>query len=259
MEEESRKFIESIISVWRHRPYLKGLSEVLEREKEKIVPHAAEILRQKKKGDRTKYDEARSFIINHVSGQYSIRPALRHLEEKDRETSEIIVEDSFYQHLLDNHTHEFSQIMIPCIQSNEQFIKFFIFFMEGWEEDITGRFKAMLWFASLLIQLTEKDREEVCDKEGTVYLKKKLKELLDCALKEEIIKETDEYDYDGGKWNETVFALLQGDDRKRFAETLIYRFNFDNNNEHSNRRLLEKHRTCMYQRTITVFCTERTV
>ncbi|MCP4106950.1 MAG: hypothetical protein GY749_15665 [Desulfobacteraceae bacterium] len=183
---------------------------------------------------------------------------------KNKETIEIIIEDPFYERLVSEFQNELSNIILLCISHKyQEVIDFFKFLMEGLkglEKDNAERFKAMLWFAVLLTDLLSTDAERICEK-GSDYLKTKLKELLDYALNEKIMlpdKETEENDYDTGMWNETVFVLLQGKDRKKFVEYLKGRFNFDNKDEHSNRLLLARHRSCMYQKAIQIFCKERT-
>jgi hypothetical protein len=442
MKEKAQKLINGMVSVWIRNDYSKKLAEILENETENIIPEVSKILGQKRKGDKTKYDEARSFIIGHVSEKYNIRPRREHFVKdddnassawdwktmivdkakdisradagtlyildkhlkglwvkvfqndtlsirmsgnsdeivlpkapfrrpfvplykngelqisshvaltgktlnisdcyeaegfdftdvrdydqkngyrsksmlvtplkndkneitgvlqllnaknergevvsfssdyegrivslafqvartdnsdlsniKDKETIEIISEDPFYEKLVSEYQNELAGIILPCIQNYEHFIDFLRFFIEGLEKDIAERFKAMLWFASLLTELATTDTENVCEK-GSDYLKTKLKELLDCALEEKIMLpdgETEENDYDRGMWNESIFALLQGEDRKQFLEKIVRQFNFDEKGEHSTRLLLSKHRNCMSLKTIEIFCNkERT-
>ncbi len=161
MKEKAQELIEGMISVWIRNAYSKPLAEILKGETENIIPEIVNILGQKR---RTKYDEARSFIINYVSGKYKIKLRTEHFvkdDGKDKETIEIIIEDPFYERLVSEYQNELSGIILPCIQNNEHFTDFLKFFMEGLEEDIAKRFKAMLWFASLLTELVRTDIKNV--------------------------------------------------------------------------------------------------
>jgi len=281
MKEKAQELINGMISVWVKKGYLKQPAEILRNEAEKIIPEVVRILEQKKKGDRTKCDEARFFIRNFLSEKCSISPRKDHFVKKDGkdiQTIEIILEEKFYDRKTDSlvfkNQNELSMIMIPCL-SEKEIPDFFEFFFGNSEKEISRRFKAMLWFSYLLIDAVETDKENVC-KKGSDNLKTKLEKLLKFALNEDIMlsdkkikdlsdkeinklsdKEIKKYDYDAGIWNETVFALLQGEDRKQFLEYLIERFNFDNKEEHSTRLLLTRHRNCMYQKAVAIFCKER--
>ncbi|MDM8555817.1 hypothetical protein QUF75_13885 [Desulfococcaceae bacterium HSG7] len=273
MTQKAEELIDGFIAVWKKNPDFKIQAAVLGRKKPNMIDQVQEILNHKKKGDAKKYDEARAFICKHVALNCEFKPREELFVKenvKDRETIEIILDEAFYDYETDSyifsHSEKIAQIIFPCIslKKDEVILDFYTFFFGHPEKcdnaDSAERYKTMLWFAYLLIELAQTDRKKVCTK-GKGYFQNKLKLLLDHAVNEKIIIITDETGkggYDGGMWEGTLFGWLQPEysekeTRKRFLQGLIERFNFDNKRDHVNRKLLSKHRKCMYQNAFDMF------
>lgn len=252
------ELINSMISGWKSAVGFESLSDTLSGEKENIVPQVNEILRKSQK----KLDGARSFIAKYALKKHGIslhKNLFLKKGVKDRETIEIILEDAFYDKdadgLVFRHQKEIEKIIITCVSDESKDFLLFFFSEKTENYDKEQRYNAMFWFTFLLIDLIITDKK-VCEGRD-VYLKAKLKKLLEHVVDETIIvpdDETGRSGYDGGIWEDTLFGWFQGEDRRGFVEKLTDRFNFDNRREHANRKLLSKHRKCMYDNAIDMFC-----
>ncbi len=273
MKQKPSKFITDIAEVWTDHHHLKQLAVILKNNKKILVEQVSSIFEQKKKSDKKKLNEARSFLLRYALTR--VNPEFR--EEhfvffKYREIVEEILEDFFgveecrisdwsdpqyYEQpisVIFKDRGKIAKTITMCLElKNDDDIITFLKFFSGdsnaiEKSDKTLRYRSMLWFAFLLTDLIRTDKE-ACEK-GANYIKARLEELLDAAAEGKIVNEKSETgkgDYDGGMWEKSIFSYLQGEDRKPIAERLITQFNFDNEREHANRRLLAEHKRCMYE------------
>ncbi|MFP5214081.1 MAG: hypothetical protein ACLGPL_11960, partial [Acidobacteriota bacterium] len=190
---------------------------------------------------------------------------------KETETVQIVLEDAFgvepgsdSDRVALPHREEAGRMIVRCLfgvreraLDIEEIIDFFQLFSRSArkpEHERTMRYKTMAWFAYMLIDLIKIDRQRVCHN-GAAYFKATFKELLDRAIEGRIISEDVlERDFEGGRWNGTLFGWLQGEDRKAFAERLKKQFNLENRARHANRLLLAVHRDCIYRQAVDLFC-----
>ncbi len=280
MKQRSLKFIENIIDVWKRNPDLKQPAKTLKKDKKLLVERVDEIFAHKRKSDRKKNDEARSFLLSYALARIDPQISADHFVLfKFRGIVVEILEDFFgvedcritnysdpqyYEQtigvLLENQ-EKAAEMITKCVNlKNEdditEFLRFFSNDSKSMKRtDKTLRFTSMVWFAYLLMDLIRID-EKACEN-GTNYIKAKLGELLDTVNDGKIINEergTGAGDYEDGIWAESFFSYLQGKDRKPLVERIIKQFNFDNESKHSNRRLSAEHKKCLYRITHELFC-----
>jgi hypothetical protein len=140
-------------------------------------------------------------------------------------------------------------------------VSFTTFFFEGGDrtgllaQDKSIRYRSMIWFAYLLIDMFRIEPERLCKRSATTA-KMRMKELLDTAAEGKIIAEgrSSAHGFEEGKWVDTLFGWLQGDENRLFLVKLRKQFNLDNRVAHGNRLLLAKHRDCMYKQAVALFC-----
>jgi hypothetical protein len=114
----------------------------------------------------------------------------------------------------------------------------------------------MLWFIYLILDMLRVDPKCMCRKDTSCF-KTKFSVLLEKAMEGKITGESTPSsggDYERGRWSDTLFAWLQGEENRTLLKKLVRQFNFENRVEHGNRMLLAKHRECMYKMATTLFC-----
>ena len=257
--------IKDTIKIWSKNKYCLELAKIIQKNQKFVKNKVNEILTQKKKSEKRKYNEARYFLLDYAITGIECKVKLDHfILFKKRETVEIIIEDIFdideTGKIIFDNQEKVSNIYTSCLFLNEnEIISFLIFFLSDFEQleniDKISRYKTFFWFIYLIIDIVRID-SCACEK-GAIYIKDKLHDLLMTVEKQKIINmegETEKDDYEEGIWNNSFFAYLQGEDRQEFLNKLIEQFNFNNKTEHANRYLLARHRDCIYKKTYELFC-----
>jgi hypothetical protein len=274
--EDAENFVDSIIQVFNREPDTVPLSEVLQNNRRRLVERVADIFARKGIKSSQKVNAARDLLFRSALEEVKIQFQLAHFALfKQTETVQEILEDSFQLELeveagqvLLPHNREAAEIMLACLfpkkrelRDTSDVLAFMRMFLGGskkrsLQEDRATRYKTMVWFVFLLIDLVRIDNENAC-REGVLHLKAKFLLLLKKAAGGEIIceeSETRSSDFEGGRWSESLFGYLQGEERKPFLEDLLSQFNFEDRPHHVNRVLLAEHRRCLYRQTLDRFC-----
>lgn len=274
--EEAFRFVKNHMHVWMRIPHLKPLAKIVKNDAEILTATVAGILRAERGSPRERADEARAHIVQYALERAGIEFQTVHfILFKEAETVQVILEDAFGVVARDEmdlvtppFQEEVAKMIVRCLFQKrrrpfrtEEIVSFFLVFAEGGkgtdaDQERIMRVKSMVWLAYLLIDLIRTDCEAV-SRGGAGYLKTKLRELMGKVLGGSIIGEeyaSPRYDYEGGKWDDTLFGWLQGDDRKPFVERLVKQFNFENRVDHGNRLLLASHRDCLYRQAVGLFC-----
>lgn len=274
--EEASLLVRSHLHAWMRIPHLKPLARAVRRDEELLIASVARILGAEGKSPRDRADEARSHIVQYALEHIGIAVGAAHFTLfKEAETVQVILEDAFGVEIRNDRDvvtppfqEEVARMIVRCLFRQrrrpiraEEIVSFLRTFSnggsgEGADHDRIMRYKSMVWFAYLLIDLIRVD-EEAVRQGGPGYLKTKFKDLLDKVLEGKIIDErfaSPRYNYEGGRWDRTLFGWLQGEDRKPFVEKLVKQFNLDNRVEHGSRLLLASHRECMYRQVVGLFC-----
>jgi len=275
-DEEASLLVKNHLHVWMRIPHLKPLASVIRKAEGVLIASVARILGSERRNRRDRADEARSHIVQYALEHAGIELKTVHfILFKEVETVQVILEDAFGVEarvegdlVTPPFQEEVARMIVRCLFQQrsrpirvEEIASFLRMFSNGGngaeaDQDRIMRYKSMVWFAYLLIDLIRTDREKVL-REGSGYLKRKLKDLMDKVLEGKIISEeyaSPRYDYEGGKWDGTLFGWLQGEDRKPFVERLAKQFNLDNKVEHGSRLLLASHRECLYRQAMELFC-----
>lgn len=274
--EEASHLVRNHTHIWMRTPHLKPLAKVVKRDAEILTASVARILGAERRSPAERADEARAHIVQYALERAGIEFKTVHfILFKEAETVQVILEDAFGVVARDEmdwvtppFQEEVAKMIVRCLFQErrrpfrtEEIVSFFRVFAEGEkgtdaDQDRIMRIKSMVWLAYLLIDLIRTDGEAV-SRGGAGYLKTRLKELVGKVLEGSIIGEvyaSARYDYEGGKWDDTLFGWLQGDDRKPFVERLVKQFNFENRVDHGNRLLLASHRDCLYRQAVGLFC-----
>ncbi|KPA19216.1 hypothetical protein MHK_000568 [Candidatus Magnetomorum sp. HK-1] len=275
IKSEALYFIESIIEGWQTNSMMTSASRLLEKNKKALEKDVKIIFKHKTMSERNKKNKARNFLIQYVAKRTELNIDIEQLVfSGDKMTVEVILEDSFGVDTVDDdeivvfpNQEEVTAIIAHCL-FNKTTIKdsdidaYLNFFIMG-NIDVVPinqslRYKTILWLVFLLIDIIHKDTN-VCA-EGMPYIQEKLEILLADVLDNKVINE-DELpgpNYDNGIWNSSLFAFLQGGiKRKRLVNTLLDHLNFNNDSKHPSRCLLSKHRKCIYEMVLDIFCKQK--
>ncbi len=268
---EAVRLVENHIDAWVQNPELKQLAAALKKRKEEIVGQVAEILERKDLRRDRRGDRARAFLLQCLPGSVKLHLELDHLViHKMLRTVELILEGAFGISLERDATEvqfpyeeEVSAMVCRCILHlrERDVITFMALFLEGPEragdldQDKSMRYRSMIWFAYILIDMIRVDPERMCSRNAT-YAKTRMRELLDKAMEAKIIAEgsSSTHGFEEGKWSDTFFGWMQGDENRPFLIKLRKQFNLDNKVAHGNRMLLAKHRNCMVKQAVQLFC-----
>jgi hypothetical protein len=272
-DDEASKFVESHIDAWMQDPDLRRYARVLKRDKKNLIAQVAVILKQKGLGVARRYNQARSFLYGQLPASASFNFEVKHfvLFKKHR-TVELILESAFgvepcageeLESIVFPYQNEAARIISRCLfplrdKDVATFLSLFSDIQDKSriDQEKSMRYRSMVWFVYLIVDMINTDRERICA-EGVIYFRTKLSALLEKTLRGEITgPETRPagYGYEKGKWKDTLFAWMQGEENRPFVVGLIRQFNLKNNVEHGNRLLLAKHRECVYKQAIAIFC-----
>jgi len=275
-DKHALKLVDNHIHVWARSPHLKPLLRVLTAYREIVLERVIEIFSRRRKRVDDKADEARAFILQYVLDRMRLDFEVEHLVLfKENETVRMVLEDAFgvestaqVERVTFPYQEEVTRIVIRCLFPKRQrpaqledIVTFLSLFAEDEEraridQEKVLRYKTMVWLAYLLIDLIRTDKAIVCENDVS-YFRVRFGNLLDRAIDGMIIDESyhsREYDFEGGKWDDTLFGWLQGEDRRPLAEKLRKQFNLENRVDHANRMLLAGHRECMYRQAMVILC-----
>lgn len=265
--------IDNHIGVWSTRPAFEPLAEIVQKDRQTLSEQISFLLDQGSESLGPESDDVRSFILHYALERAADSLDVRHFTLfKEAETVQIILEDSFgvecgveEDRIVIPYQNEVLGIVVRClfckrpksIDSKDVacFLRLFCGATDqiGPDQDRTMRYKSMVWLAYLAIELIKVEKY-VC-LNGIEYFRQKFRDLLDRALQSGIINENSrEPGFDGGKWEDTLYGWLQGEDRQQFLLKLIRQFNLENRMEHANRLLLAEHRKCVFEQVMALFC-----
>ena len=270
--------------------YFRLMASSIKKDRRILYDQIFEIMNQSGRDKRDKYNESRDLIFRHALNKIPVhlyRNIFR-LSKHELIPYEILTQYHI-ESVIDNHVsykfqNEVFEALIQCAEFNESNIMaFFKLFSDDYirgkltntnsysavhgaiskhyqekkisKNDISLRFRSMVWFIYLLIDIVTLDGQKVCEL-GPGYLKKKLKELLNAVDDEQIVK-MDETGYDDGKWEECLFAYLQGDEKKSFVNALRKQFNFNEDPKNINRKLKNSIRQCLYGIVFKIICIKK--
>ena len=264
--------IDNHIYVWSSIPSFAPMAEILRNYRDILVEKLLDLTSggTRKGGDG--HDAVRLFIINFALERMAGQITPEHFTIfRDTETVEVILEDSYgiqcsadRDDILIPHQNEALKILIQCLfhrakaADQKDLLCFLHMFSrskpeERPDQDRTMRLRSMIWFIYLAIEIVKTERA-VCSK-GLEYFRNKFRILLDHTIDGLIIdEESRRPGFEEGKWEETLFGWLQGEDRREFAIKLRRQFNMDNRIEHVNRCLLADHRRCILVQVMAIFC-----
>lgn len=265
--------IENHILAWSACASYVPLAEVLRRDKEIISLKLSRLLAGETKKASPRADAIRAFLAGYALEQagFGIEPG-HFVLFKEYETVEVVLEDSFgiqpgsdRDEIIVPHRDKALSIIVTCLfgkRSGPGEYKEIAAIMQlfsrkstpaSGDQDRVMRYKSMVWMVYLAISLVSVD-PGTCIK-GVEYLGGRFRELLDRAIAGELIDEDSRRPgFDGGRWENSLFGWLQGDDRRPFLLKLKRQFNLENRLEHANRRLLAEHRKCIFEQVLTRFC-----
>lgn len=257
--------IDSHIRAWSCIPAYAPLAEVLGTEKDSLL----HILSSRSKEP----DALRLFLLDYALERLS-RPidADHFVLFREAETVQVVLEDSFgvqpgldRDEILIPHQNEAMKIIVQCLvrkksgQPDRKDVECFLRLFAGTkpesgaDQDRTIRFKSMVWFIYLAVEVIMGERG-LCTT-GLETFRNKFRELMDNVIEQTIIdEESRKPGFENGKWETTLFGWLQGEDRKQFVFKLKRQFNFENLTEHANRLLLSEHRKCVFEQVMALFC-----
>jgi hypothetical protein len=274
--DDAENLVDNTIQVFKRDPDTEPLSTVLKSKRRHLVQQVTEILARQGIKPSAKADAVRGFLFRSAMEGVKIELQREHFVLfKQTDTVQEILEDSFQLELdveagriLFPHNQEATDIIVACLfpkdrnlRDRKDVLTFARMFLGRGEnrqiqEDKAARYKTMVWFVYLLIDLVRIDKHNVC-REGGVHLRSRFFLLLKKSADGEIYCEEREpisYDFEGGRWSRSLFGYLQGQERKPFLVDLLSQFNFENRLDHANRVLLAEHRRCMYRETLVRFC-----
>lgn len=266
------ELIDNHVHVWAQTPAFAPLARVIETDRCKLIDRISPLILPHTDTPAS-LDGVRSFLIHYALEQLAADFHLKHFVLfKEVETVRVVLEDSFgispgpeRDEILIPHQNEALRIMVQCIfhrHSKPVDTKDVTAFLQLFggvriavlpDQDRIMRFKSMVWLIYLAIEMIAVD-PNVCVK-GLEYFRSKFRELLESTLADRIINEDSRKPgFDGGRWEDTLFGWLQGEDRKPFVLKLKRQFNLENRIEHANRFLLAEHRKCVFEQVMSLFC-----
>lgn len=272
---DAGRFVNDLIQVWmqsRFRP----LARTARKHRGALVGLVEKVFRGGRGSRRAKADAARAEVVKFVLERARLELELEHFVLfKEAETVQVVLEDAFgvvqgaeEDRVLIPRRQEAIRMIVRCLfpgplksADTKDIVVFLQLFSPSGDrtvtdQDRTQRIKTMVWLAYLLMDLLRVDREKACAA-GTGYLRVTLTNLLTRAIEGKIINEETAvpvHNFEGGRWDDTLYGWLQGEDRKPLTEKLRRQFNLDNRVDHASRLLLAGHRECMYRQVLSLFC-----
>jgi hypothetical protein len=273
-QKEAGRFVDKLVHIWMQDPSLKPLVKAVRKQKRIISEEVARILALENESQSDRNGKARSVVIRLALDELQIDLQMEYfIFFKKAKAVGLIMESAFGRE--GGHA---DSVMIPYQEEAAKMIARCIFAVRGKDIDVediitflhlfarredaqldpdrTMRYKSMLWFAYLSIAIITRDAANACSK-GISYFRTKFRSLLRAAMEGRIIDEADilpKPDYEDGKWNDSLFGWMQGDESGPFLEKLWKQFNLDNTSRNTTRVLLPEHRDCMYRQAIAFFC-----
>ncbi len=270
--EDAPSFVEGFIDSWLQNPEIRHLAKALKKKRKELVEQVEQIFRQTGLKSSQKADMARALLYRRLPSDARFDLKREHFVLfKKAQLVELVLEGAFGLQLgtdsdtpLFPYQEEVVRIIARCIfPLKDRDVVTFLALFSGRKEDRekidqekSMRYRSMLWFAYLVLDMIHADHENIC-KSDIGYFRRKLKVLLEKVINGELIdprSRSEKFDYEGGKWNDTLFGWLQGEENRKFVEKLRRQFNLDNRVEHGNRILLAKHRECIYKQALDIFC-----
>jgi|SRR5208337_138868 len=263
--------VDNHIRAWSAIPSFAPLAKVLKEDKNILVDKLLALTDRGFPGGGDRRDALRQFLLNYALERSAGEIGAEHFTIfREPETVQVILEDSYgvrlgaeKDEILIPHQAEALKIFVHCIFSKKpadqkDVICFLHLFSREKtklrpDQDRTMRFRSMIWFIYLAIEVIMNE-SAVCLK-GFEFFRNKFKDLLDRTIAGTIINEESRMPgFEGGKWENTLFGWLQGEDRDQFVKKLRRQFNLENRIEHANRCLLTDHRKCVLEQVLTLFC-----
>jgi hypothetical protein len=264
--------LDNHIHVWSSIPSFAPLAQVLKEDRTILQERLLSLTMQGPAKGQDGRDAVRLFLLRYALERSSGEIQSEHFTIfREDETVQVILEDSYGVRLgaeLDNipipYQGEALKILVRCLfgkvkSADTRDVICYLHLFCGQkahlppDQDRTMRFRSMVWYIYLAIDIILSERL-VCLK-GFEYFKNKFRDLLDRTIEGTIINEESRMPgYEGGKWEDTLFGWLQGEDRKGFLQKLKRQFNLENRIEHANRCLLSDHRKCVLTQIMTLFC-----
>ncbi len=267
-----KEVIDNHIHVWSSSADFAPLARVLERDREIVATRLSISMKGEGRRKCVADDKLRLFLIRYALEHVSTGIDPSHFVIfKETETVQVILEDSFgveqgYEEdkIIVPYKEEALRIIVRCLfrkRSNSDISNDLASFMHLFSSEKPGRkadqdrimrYKSMVWLVYLSMELVKV--EKMAGGRGVEYFRKRIRELLDHAIEANIINEDSRKPgFEGGKWEDTLFGWLQGEDRKPLAIKLRRQFNLENRMEHANRCLLAEHRKCIFEQVMAFF------
>jgi hypothetical protein len=267
-----KEVIDNHIHVWSSSADFAPLARVLERDREGLAARLAISMKEEGRKRCVADDKLRLFLIQYALEQVStgIEPS-HFIIFKESETVQVILEDSFgveqgYEEdkIVIPYKEEALKIIVRCLfrkRAHADITNDVASFMHLFsrekpvrkaDQDRIMRYKSMVWLVYLAMEVVRV--EKMVWGKGVEYFRKRIRELLDHAIDGNIINENSRKPgFEGGKWEDTLFGWLQGEDRRPLAIKLRRQFNLENRMEHANRCLLAEHRKCIFEQVMALW------
>lgn len=271
-QNDSVSLVDNLIGVWGANPALAPLAEILAKDRKVLLERLTAVSTEVGRGHRPRVDAQRAFLLGYALEHAGSGIDFSHFVLfKEGETVQVILEDSFgvepgsdSDTIAVPHQEQAIRILVRCLFGNRrkaERAKDVAVFMQLFsrkshagkcDQDRVMRCKSMVWLVYLAIELIL--AEKSAGIRGLEFFSGKFRELLDRAVAGDLINEDSRKPgFDGGKWEDTLFGWLQGEDRKSFLLKLKRQFNLENRLEHANRRLLAEHRKCVFEQVMALF------
>jgi hypothetical protein len=264
--------IDNHIHVWSTISSFAPLAQILREDKDILVEKLLSPTDRGVPTGRDEHDAVRQFLLCYALERTAGQISSDHFTIfREAETVQVILEDSYEvrhgcerDEIIIPYQSEALKILVQCLfgkvkpaDPKDVICFLHLFGREKTQlqpdQDRTMRFRSMIWFIYLAIEIV-KSEPAVCLKD-LEFFRNKFRELLDRTIDGTIINEESRIPgYEGGKWENTLFGWLQGEDRKQFVEKLKRQFNLENRIEHANRCLLTSHRKCVLEQVLTLIC-----
>lgn len=271
-QDDTAALIDNHIRVWSTIPAFAPLAEILLRDRAILIGRLSREFTGEGPEHRSRSDASRSFLLAYaLERTCSGIDAGHFVLFKEEETVQVILEDSFgvepgadWDTIVVPHQERAIRVLVKCLfgkrlkpeRARDVSAFMQLFSRNGHtgksDQDRVMRYKSMVWLVYLAIALIAVEKGATI--RGLDFFSGKFRELLDRAIAGGLINEDSRKPgFEGGKWEDTLFGWLQGEDRKPFLLKLKRQFNLENRLEHANRRLLAEHRKCVFEQVMALF------